>query len=140
MAVFTTEDQLRLTTQLLNTDTVSTELVTQCIDDAHEELLGVLDPQYDVEPGDANLVRGETYLSAAYLLRSLAAGKAFSEKRVKLGDMSVGGANEDVKLLSMADEFEERAWPVVAAFLRATGDPAFEAGASETTEIFGDEE
>ncbi|MFC1735123.1 hypothetical protein ACFL1X_03335 [Candidatus Hydrogenedentota bacterium] len=140
MAVFTTENQVRLTTQLMSTDTVSTELVTQCIADAHEELLGVLEPEYDVETPDVNVVRGETLLSAAYLLRSLASGAAFSEKQLKLGEMSVSGTNKGARLLTMSEESEGRAWSVLSKFLTDQDDPGFEVGASGTTEILGDED
>ena len=80
MANFTTETQVRDAFQLTNTTTVPTALMTQSMNDAHEEILRVLDPSVDTVTPEAGLVSGETILAGAHVLRSLMLSLHFANK------------------------------------------------------------
>jgi len=138
MANFTNETNVRLKTQLTDTARVPTTLVESSIDDAHETLLRRLDPVYDVEPADDGLVRGETLLSGAYLLRSVSSGASFSARDLRLGDRYIEEGGRPAALARMADTFESEAWDVLSPFLLEVSD-GFNADATEPHEIFGEQ-
>lgn len=138
MAEFTNETNVRLKTQLNDTARVPTTLVDASVTDAHNAILRKLDPVYDVEPADDDLVRGETLLAGAYLLRSTASGAAFSARDLRLGDRYLEGGGRHTAMLRMADRFENEAWEVLEPFLLPATD-GFQAEATATTEILGEE-
>jgi len=139
MANFTDETRVRVTTQLTDTAKVSSELVTRSIDDAHSEILKGLDPVYDVTPLDENLVRGETLLAGAYLLRSLASGAAFDIRGLRILDETVSETGKHKALMTLGERFEKEAWEVLGEFLvPQQGGAYFESGVTESEEILGD--
>jgi hypothetical protein len=139
MANFTDESRVRLKTQLTDTAKVPQELVTRSIDDAHAEILKRLDPVYDVEPPDENLVRGETLLAGAYLLRSLSSGAAFDIKELRILDETVGESGKYKALIGLAEGFERDAWDVLSDFLLAEqGAADFQSGVTESEDILGE--
>ena len=139
MANFTDEARVRLKTQLTDTAKVPQELVARSIDDAHAEVLTRLDPAYDVEPPDENLVRGETLLAGAYLLRSLSSGAAFDIKELRILDETVGESGKYKALTGLSDGFERDAWEVLSDFLLPEqGGADFQSGVTESEEILGE--
>jgi hypothetical protein len=139
MANFTDESRVRLKTQLTDTAKVPQELVTRSINDAHAEILKRLDPVYDVQPPDENLVRGETLLAAAYLLRSLSSGAAFDIKELRILDETVGETGKHKALMALAEGFERDAWEVLSDFLPPQqGGADFQSGVTESEDILGD--
>ena len=119
MAVFTTESAVRDKFQLTDTTLVPSALVTGSIDDAHEIVLRFLDPVFDVQSPDAEVVLGETLLSGAHLLRSLASSEAFTQKRLTIGGQRIDVARRFEALNDAADSAEERAWHVLEPFVLA---------------------
>jgi hypothetical protein len=139
MANFTDETRVRLKTQLTDTAKVPQGLVTRSIDDAHAEILKLFDPVYDLEPPDENVVRGETLLAGAYLLRSLSSGAAFDIKELRILDETVGETGKYKALMGLAEELERDAWEVLSDFLLAPqGGADFRSGVTESEEILGD--
>jgi len=139
MANFTDETRVRLKTQLMDTATVSSELVTRSIDDAHAEILKRLDPAYDVTPPDENLVRGETLLAGAYLLRSLASGAAFHIRGLRILDETVSETGKHKALMALGDRFEKEGWEILGEFLLPReGGAHFQSGVTESGEILGE--
>jgi hypothetical protein len=137
MAEFTDETNVRLKTQLNDTARVPAALVAANVTDAHSAVLRKLDPVYDVDPADDDLVRGETLLAGAYLLRSVASGAAFSARDLRLGDRYIEEGGRHAAMLRMADRFETEAWEVLGPFLLPATD-WFQADATPTTEILGE--
>ena len=119
MAIFTSESAVRDKFQLTDTTLVSSALVTGSIDDAHEIVLRFLDPVFDVPSPDAEVVLGETLLSGAHLLRSLASSEAFTQKRLTIGGQRIDVARRFEALNDAADSAEERAWYVLEPFVLA---------------------
>ncbi len=137
MANFTNETNVRTKTQLTDTTRVPSSLVESSIDDAHETILRRLDPVYDVQPPDDGLVRGETLLAGAYLLRSVASGASFSARDLRLGDRYLEEGGRYKAMARMADTYEEEAWEVLAPFL-AEISGGFHANATDSEEILGE--
>ena len=119
MAVFTTESAVREKFQLTDTTLVPSALVTGSIDDAHELVLRFLDPVFDVPSPVAEVVLGETLLSGAHLLRSLASSEAFNQKRVTIGGQRLDVARRFDALNDAADAAGEQAWHVLEPFVLA---------------------
>jgi len=139
MASFTDEARVRLKTQLTDTGKVAADLVTRSIDDAHAEILKWLDPAYDVTPPDEDLVRGETLLAGAYLLRSLASGAAFDIKGLRILEETVSETGKHKALMTLAEGFEQEAWEILAEFLvEQEGGANFQSGVTESEDILGE--
>ena len=138
MANFTNETNVRLKTQLTDTGRVPTTLVESNIDDAHNAILRRLDAQYDVEPPDTGLVRGETLLAGAYLLRSVASGASFSARDLRLGDRYIEESSRHTAMLRMADAVEKEAWEVLAPFLVEIPG-GFQADVTPSKDILGEQ-
>ncbi len=139
MANFTDEGRVRLKMQLTDSAKVPQELVTRSIDDAHAEILKRLDPAYDVTPPDENLVRGETLVAGAYLLRSLASGAAFDIRGLRILNETVSATDKHKALATLADRFEREAWEILADFLLAQeGRADFQSGVTESEDILGE--
>lgn len=117
MANFTTESEVRLKFQLDDTTLVPSSLVTQSIDDAHEELLRFLDPQYDTGDPDDPLILGETLLAGAHLFRSLASKEAFEQKRTTVGGQRIEEGARFTALTAVASLTEDQGWYVLAPYL-----------------------
>ena len=139
MANFTDETRVRLKTQLMDTAKVSQELVIRNIDDAHAAIVTRLDPAYDVTPPDDNLVRGETLLAGAYLLRSVASGAAFDIKGLRILDKTVSETDKYKALMTLAETFENQAWEVLSDFLLPQqGGADFQSDVTQSGEILGE--
>ncbi len=134
MAIFTSESAVRDKFQLTDTTLVPSGLVTGSVDDAHEIVLRFLDPAFDVPSPDAEVVLGETLLSGAHLLRSLASSEAFTQKRLTIGGQRIDVARRFEALNDAADSAEERAWHVLEPFVLARPAPKV-ADVTETTPI-----
>ncbi len=119
MAIFSSESAVRDKFQLTDTTLVPSALVTGSIDDAHEIVLRFLDPVFDVPSPDAEVVLGETFLSGAHLLRSLASSEAFTQKRLTIGGQRIDVARRFEALNDAADSAEEQAWHVLEPFVFA---------------------
>jgi len=119
MAIFTSESAVRDKFQLTDTTLVPSALVTGSINDAHEIVLRFLDPVFDVQSPDAEVILGETLLSGAHLLRSLASSEAFTAKRLTIGGQRIDVARRFEALNDAADSAEERAWYVLEPFVLA---------------------
>jgi len=140
MANYTDETTVRTKTQLTDTAKVSSTLVTQSIDDAHDEILKRIDPAFDVSPPDDNLKRGETLLAGAFLLRSLSSGEAFDIKDLRLKGQGLGETRKWKALGELADQFEKKAWEILGPFLlERTGGETFQSGVTDSMEVLGEE-
>lgn len=138
MSEFTNETNVRIKTQLEDTTRVPATLVEASVTDAHNAILRKLDPVYDTEPAADDIVRGETLLAGAYLLKSVASGAAFSARDLRLGDRYIEEGERHDAMLKMADRFEEEAWNVLEPFTVPATD-GFHADATSTAEILGEE-
>ena len=118
MANFTTETQVRDAFQLTNTTTVPTALMTQSINDAHEEIVRVLDPSVDTVTPEAGLVSSETILAGAHVLRSLSWGHAAAQKHLTLGGNRLEEGNRFRELHEAADIAEAQAWYMLEPYVR----------------------
>ncbi|MCD6287849.1 MAG: hypothetical protein J7M12_01915 [Candidatus Hydrogenedentes bacterium] len=139
MAEFTDESAVRVKTQLTDTVHAPTELIETSITDAHNALLERLDPRYaDAVPVEAELIRGETLLAGAYLLRSVAAGASVRARDLRLGDRYIEEGNRYAAMSRMADRFEKEAWETVSRFLVPLAG-GFGAAATRTEPILGED-
>ena len=119
MAIFTSESAVRDKFQLTDATLVPSALVAGSINDAHEIVLRFLDPVFDVPSPDAEVILGETLLSGAHLLRSLASSEAFTQKRLTIGGQRIDVARRFEALNDAADSAEEQAWHVLEPFVLA---------------------
>ena len=117
MANFTTETQVRDAFQLTNTTTVPTALITQSMNDAHEEILRVLDPSVDTVTPEGALVSGETILAGSHVLRSLSWGHAAAQKHLALGGNRLEEGNRFRELHEAADIAESQAWYMLEPYV-----------------------
>ncbi len=139
MAVFTSEEAVRLKFQLNDTTLVPSELVIQSIDDAHTELLRYLADEYAAaEPEDA-LVIGETLLAGAHVYRSLASGDAFKQRHVAIGGNRVREGERFESLTAIANLTEDLAWYTLEPYLEAESGRDV-AGVTDSTPVLGEEE
>lgn len=138
MPNFTTEADVRAKFHVPDEAHAPAALIARSIDDAHLEILRLLDPQYDVEPPDAALVLGETLLAGALLFRSLAAREGVQQKRVSLGGHRIeeGRRFDSLHALSLETAFD--AWQTLAPFLLGA-DPRQLARATATQPIFSED-
>lgn len=118
MAGFTTEAMVRLRFQLHNTAAVPTDLVQAGIDDAHAELLPLLEADYGAEPFPEALVLGETLLAGANVYGALAAKDAHDQKHVVVGGQRVEAGKRFASLREVAQISRAKAWRLLAPFLR----------------------
>jgi len=107
MAVFATEAGVRLQTQVDDTSVASSELVTACIDEAHERVLAALDDGVDREAPPEAVTQGETLLAAAGVFRALASRDAAEQVELQIGGQRVGAGQRFASLMSMARRFEK---------------------------------
>jgi hypothetical protein len=138
MASFATEDDVRLKFQLSDTTLVPSALVTASIDDAHAELLRVLDPAYITEPPEDALVMGEVMLAGAHLLRSLASKDAFDQRQLVIGNQRIEAGKRFSALMTMASLAEQNGWYLLEAYLvdRPSRPPL---DATDTVAVLGEE-
>jgi hypothetical protein len=138
MADFTTEADVRLKFQLVDTTLVPTTLIEAAIDDAHEEVLRYLDSSVDTEPPDEALVLGETLLAGVHLFRSLASKDAFDQKHVSIGGQRLEGGGRFAALTAIAERTEVQAWYMLEPYLEELP-PRKCAGVTATEPVLGDE-
>ena len=119
MANFTNETLVREAFQLNNTAIVSTSLIAQSMDDAHTEILRVLDASVDTGSPASDLIAGETMLAGARVLRSLSWGHAADQKRLALGANRIEEGNRYRELQLGASVAETRAWYLLEPYVRA---------------------
>lgn len=113
---FATEEDVRLTFQLTDTDAAPPELVIAAIVSAHELLLQRLMPGHAADP-PGTVVQGEVLLAGAALLRSLAAKDAATQVTITVGGQRVDTAGRFSDLMTMAEASEDTAWHLLAAYL-----------------------
>jgi len=116
---FSTEAAVRLKFGLTDSALIPQTLVAQSIDDAHAELLESLDPACDTQGPPAALVLGETLLAGAHLFRSLASRDAFDQQRITIGGQRIEEGARFASLMAVASLTEDRAWVLLAPFLKA---------------------
>lgn len=133
MAVFATEAGVRLQTQVDDTSVASSELVTACIDEAHERVLAALDDGVVGETPPEAVTQGETLLAAAGVFRALASRDAAEQVELQIGRQRVGAGQRFASLMSMARRFEKEGHALLAPHgaLPATACPAL-AGQSQS--------
>jgi len=117
VATFAVESDVREKFQLTDTNTVSSALVVRGLDDAHTEILRVLDPDVNVMSPEDGLIMGETLLAGAHVLRSLASGDAFSRKNLSLGTAKVAGGDRFGDMTKAAAAAESQAWVVLEPYI-----------------------
>lgn len=122
MANFTTETRVRDSFQLHNTTRVPSALITQCIDDAHIEILRVLDESVDTVTPEAGLITAETILAGAHVLRSLSWSHAAEQQHLALGTTRIEEGNRFRELLDAADIAESQAWYMLEPYVAAAQD------------------
>lgn len=118
MANFTSETLVRDTFQFANVTAVPVALVTQSMDDAHVEILRVLDASVDTGNPDAGLITGETILAGARVLRSLSWGHAADQKHLALGGSRIEEGNRYRELQQAASVAESQAWYMLEPYVR----------------------
>jgi hypothetical protein len=138
MANFAGESGVRAKFQLNDSTLVPSALVVSSIDDAHVEVLRLLDPIYDVGSPDDAVVLGETMLAGAHLLRSLASDEGFRQRHLQVGGQRVGGDVRLDGLLALAQGAEERAWLTLEPFTLASASREV-AAAMLSTPVLGEE-
>jgi len=114
---FTDETTVRTHSGWDNTDLVSSTLVTQRIDDAHEALLEALDPAYSAST-DELLKLAETEIATAFLLRSLSLESGFEDRDIRTGNLTLRAGGRAKTLAELADYEEGRGWAHARSFLK----------------------
>ena len=138
MASFAEEEDVRSKFQLNDSTLVPSALVSASIDDAHAELLRVLDPMLVSGSPDANLVMVEVMLAGAHLLRSLASKDAFEQRQVVIGSQRIDAGKRFGALTAMASLAEQNAWYLLEPYLADRPSRAVLA-ATDTTAVLGEE-
>lgn len=138
MATYATEDDVRLRFQLNDTTLAPQNLVLDCIDSAHEEVLRHLDPAYAVEPPASAVAVGETLLAGAHALRALAAKDAADQRQVTIGGQRLDAGRRFDALIEMAARTEEKAWYVLEPYVKARN-AAAPAATTDTVPVLGEE-
>jgi hypothetical protein len=132
---FATDENLRLRFQLTDTDPA---LLAACIDEAHTQIVRLLDPRYDTATPPGALVLGETYLAGAAVLRALAAKEALDQKRLSVGGQRIEEGTRFQSLTAAAASAVERAWEHLEPFLLERPSLAT-IDATDTAPILGEE-
>lgn len=138
MASFATEADVRLKFQLDDATLVPSTLVVGSIDDAHEELLRFLDPQFDTTPAEEAVVMGETLLAGAHLFRTLAAKDAFDQKQATIGGQRLEAGKRFTALMAVAALTEDQAWYVLEPYIEARPSRVL-AAVTDTVPVLGEE-
>ncbi len=114
---FTNESTVRAHTQLLDDEKFPKELIVGRINDAHSIILRDLNPIY-ANSNDQLLILAETELTAAFILRSLAAKSAVDTRQVRLPDVYYRESGKTINLIEASDKEEQSAWAHLAPFLK----------------------
>ncbi|HQM47801.1 MAG TPA: hypothetical protein PLJ71_03890 [Candidatus Hydrogenedentes bacterium] len=136
MASFASETMVRLRFQLNDAASVPAELIQAGIDDAHAELLPLLDPAYGEEPYPEALVLGETLLAGAHVYCALAAKDAHDQKSVVVGGQRIEAGERFASLTAVAKTTRAAAWRLLAPFLR-DHPPHAPAALTDTAPVLG---
>lgn len=134
MAYFTNETNVRDAFQLNNATRVPAALITVSIDEAHIEILRVLDESVDTVTPEAGLVSAETILAGAYVLRSLSWQHAAEQQHLALGTTRIEEGNRFRELRQAADTAESQAWTMLEPYVAAAPDASV-ATVTDTTPI-----
>ena len=137
MGTVVLESEVRLRTQANDTVAVPTALVDVAMEDANTVLVQHLAADAYDAPVDDLVVLGETLLSCALLLRSLASSAAVSGESVRVGGQSLERGKRFAELQRAAAGFEAEAWDVLAPFVAAPpGEAAM--SVSESQPVIGE--
>ncbi|MCP4640203.1 MAG: hypothetical protein GY851_07215 [bacterium] len=138
MANFTTESQVRMKLQFLDTEIVPADLVAASIDDAHTEILRHLDADVDTGLPEPGMVMGETLLAGAHVFRSLASSDAVAKRRIAIGGQQMEDGTRAETLQALAAKTEAQAWYLLEPCL-AAGPPRRVCAATATVPVLGEE-
>ena len=136
MGTVALESEVRLRTQANDTTAVPTALVDVAMEDANTILVQHLVADAYDAPVDDAVVLGETLLSCALLLRSLASAAAVSGESVRVGGQSLERGKRFAELQRMAAGFEAEAWEVLGA--HAVALPGESASVTESHPVMGE--
>jgi hypothetical protein len=114
---FTTEEEVRLRFQLTDTVNVPSSLVASCIEEAHEDILRLLDPRHEAGAPPGPLVLGETFLAGAAVLRAVAAKDAYDQKNIAVGGQRIEDGARFGSLMSAAAAAVDQAWAQLEPYL-----------------------
>jgi len=126
---FTDEATVRSHLGGVDSTSVSSDSVTQAIDEAHEDLMRDLRTEYESSE-DASLKQAETELASAYLLRMFASRFAVEELEIQTPMLKILGSRKLEDLLRRAAEEERTARGRLQPFLEAPSED-FEFGLVE---------
>lgn len=124
MSNFTTESAVRLRFQVEDTAWAPAALIENCIAEAHAGIGARLAPEVDPESPPDTLVRGETLLAGAVLLRALASKASAGRHPVSVGGQRIDRAKQFAALMALAAQTEEQAWRVLAPHLAPVAEKA----------------
>ena len=116
MPTFATEDDVRLKCQL-SESAASSELIVDCLLQAHLCVVIRLDPGIDPELEADRLRDGEALLAGALALRALAAGQAADRRSVSLAGQRFDTGARGPALSEAAASAECRGWERLAPVL-----------------------
>ena len=122
MSTFATEDDVRLKCQL-GENAAPSELIADCLLQAHLCVLTRLDPAVSTEREAERLGDGEALLAGALVLRALAAGQATERRSVSLAGQRLDTGARGPALCAAAASAECRGWERLAPLLCAPPAP-----------------
>ena len=114
---FTSEILVRQRGLMRLFEEVPSELVLQCIDTVHAQVLDAITDVSDTEP-PISVIEGETELVLAETLRKLAVSREINQQPYKGPDFSLEDAGRNQRLLELADMEERRAWSRLRPYLK----------------------
>ena len=115
-------DDLRLAFQATDETVIPDELVQSAIDVAHGRLERWVSVEHWDGTPEQGLVRAETLLAGAELMRALASSHAIKERAVRLAGQQVKEGDRFRHLMQAAESAERCAWMCAEPYmLRATG-------------------
>ena len=114
---FTNEILVRQRGLLRLFDEVPSDLLTRCIEEAHDRLIEATTGIPETEPPRV-VVEAETDLVLAEVLRILAVSREIQQPPYRTRDLSLVDPGRSDRLLSLADREEERAWSRLQPYLK----------------------
>ena len=114
---FTNEILVRQRGLLRLFDEVPSELLTRCIDEAHERLVDATSGIPESEP-PGSVVEAETDLVLAEVLRILAVSREIQQPPYRTPDLSFEDSGRSRRLLDLAEMEEARAWSRLQPYMK----------------------